>query len=337
MTNIRETIAAARGQDDPLLPTDQEAPRFTTSQFNNGTQSQEILELPSATLSISTLSFKDGFHIVLFDGVVCQPVTMPIRDSGEYLSLAFLKNGAVNTRDHQGDFSYSAEPGCGALMRHGSFSGEATFMPSDTFQMVSICMPRGYLAEFESPFERIPEHSGNLFAYLPVTVTPTMRQCVDLLLEAPKNDVSGQLFLNAKACELMSLTVQALLNQNPHPPGLNPQDVKRIYRARDILDEQLESPPTIPKLARLIGTNDFKLKRDFRMILNTTPHAYVIRRRMEVAHEALTLTDTSITAIAQKVGYNNVSHFSSTFHKHYGVLPKQLKQACQARSQPQFL
>lgn len=44
------------------------------------------------------------------------------------------------------------------------------------------------------------------------------------------------------------------------PRGLNGRDLHPIYEARDYLAQHYTKPPTIPELARLVGTNQTKLK-----------------------------------------------------------------------------
>lgn len=51
-------------------------------------------------------------------------------------------------------------------------------------------------------------------------------------------------------------------------------------------------------------------------------HSYVQEKRLEYAARLLEENDISISEAAIKSGYTNMSHFSKSFFKKYGVLPK---------------
>ena len=49
--------------------------------------------------------------------------------------------------------------------------------------------------------------------------------------------------------------------------------------------------------------------------------AYIKRRRIEWAKELLAGTALPVSAVAQQVGYDNLSYFSSVFHDQTGLSP----------------
>src|SRR5207237_10744336 len=75
------------------------------------------------------------------------------------------------------------------------------------------------------------------------------------------------------------------------------RDRERMLEARGHLLANLSSPPTLPALARLVGTNEFRLKRDFKLLFGEPVHAFVLRRRLEQARMLLADRDRSIKQI----------------------------------------
>lgn len=63
------------------------------------------------------------------------------------------------------------------------------------------------------------------------------------------------------------------------------------------------------------------LIRIFRRTFDTTPLAYVNRRRMEKAQLQLLATDMSVKEIAYSLGFADSSYFSRLFRKHTGCTP----------------
>ena len=65
-----------------------------------------------------------------------------------------------------------------------------------------------------------------------------------------------------------------------------------------------------------------KLNRVFRTMYATSLHSYVQDKRLEYAARLLQENDVQISQAAQLSGYTNMSHFSKSFVKKFGVLPK---------------
>lgn len=312
------------------LPTDNAAFLPQGSPLETGVTRIEPIFLDAGQLKVTTTTYPDGLQLVAFDGWLDRPFELPIRDVGEYLSLAFVRHGLVTTQSSGSGFRFRAAPGTASLVRHGDFVGSARFETGGKLEVVSVCMPLDYLCALLPSPERLFPGASRQFAHRAVAVSPALRDCLDELSDCDLEGARKGLFLRAKAYELLTLAAESLdAGPGATSPALPEPVVRRATRARNILDQRLERPPTIPALARLVGTNDCRLKQDFKAVFRTTPHAYVVARRMEMAHALLSKGELSITATAQQVGYSNASHFSSAFQRHYGLLPRQVRRAAQ--------
>jgi hypothetical protein len=85
-----------------------------------------------------------------------------------------------------------------------------------------------------------------------------------------------------------------------------------------------------------VGLNQCSLKRGFKAVFGTSLYAYFQAERMRHAKDLL--PNNSVTETAVLLGYTNVSHFSSAFRRHFGVLPSAARRSTPqhgaARSQP---
>lgn len=311
------------GSKIPLLNVDGQQ-NLSEGVFDTASESYETLQFDRSKLNISTYSFS-GIKIVIFEGRIYQEVKIPIQDNSEYLSLAFVKSGTITTKSKRCSFEHIAKARTANLCCHCHFEGTASFSPTEHLQIVSICFPKGYLSEFDTLITQCNSYKAYGYMHIPMVNNLPMQECVDMLLNPPITDNVKQVFLKGKAYELISLSIQSMYTQPISTCGVSDKERHRAYQARDILEESLLNPPKLRTLAHLVGTNDCKLKKDFKTVFNTSPYAYVIRRRMEKAYQHIITSDMAITTIAQNLGYNNASHFSSTFYKHYGVKPRDLK------------
>ena len=62
-------------------------------------------------------------------------------------------------------------------------------------------------------------------------------------------------------------------------------------------------------------------KRDFAKISDLTPRKWIIRRRLEAAHDLIESGGRKVTEVCFDVGFKNLSHFSKIYKKTYGVAP----------------
>jgi len=130
--------------------------------------------------------------------------------------------------------------------------------------------------------------------------------------------------LDLHIAALSMLSQQVALMACTSDRAWTPDDAERISRARDILAEQYDRPITIGYLCAQVGTNEFKLKRGFHELFDTTPHRMLTEIRMRRALELLE-EKTPISIVAYQVGFQHVSSFSAAFRHFYGSSPSALR------------
>ena len=62
-------------------------------------------------------------------------------------------------------------------------------------------------------------------------------------------------------------------------------------------------------------------------ITGLTPVAYVLQVRLNYAKQMIMSEDTSLTTIASKCGFQNLSHFSKAFKNQFKVSPMQFRKS----------
>ena len=74
-------------------------------------------------------------------------------------------------------------------------------------------------------------------------------------------------------------------------------------------------------MAAAAELSPFHFSRMFKMSTGSSPHQYVLRRRIDVGAELLLNRDESIAAIASELGFADQSHFTMHFKRVHGVGP----------------
>lgn len=81
---------------------------------------------------------------------------------------------------------------------------------------------------------------------------------------------------------------------------------------------------SLEKLSYLTGRSLSTFNRDFKKLFNTTPQKWLTDKRLELAYYQLAEKKKKPKEIYLEVGFENLSHFSFTFKKKYGISPNQL-------------
>lgn len=146
---------------------------------------------------------------------------------------------------------------------------------------------------------------------------------------ALQEDPCPRLSLHSAALDFLSWHLDGFRSRvNPVAQSL--RERRQVSYARELLLHDFAAPPTISQLARKVGLNQCTLKRGFKALFGSSMYAYFQAERMR--HASDLLADNSVTETASLVGYTNVSHFSSAFRRHFGVLPSVARRRQFARS-----
>jgi len=81
---------------------------------------------------------------------------------------------------------------------------------------------------------------------------------------------------------------------------------------------------SLQKFSYLTGRSISTFNRDFRKIYNQAPQKWLIDKRLRLAHWKIADLKIKPTQVYLEIGFENLSHFSYAFKKHFGYSPSQL-------------
>jgi AraC-like DNA-binding protein len=166
--------------------------------------------------------------------------------------------------------------------------------------------------------------------------SPAKQGILGQLLDCPFSGAFGKFHLETKVLELISWQLRECLESSRAASGpsmrLSRGDEEKIRHACRILIADLENPPNLPALARLVGTNEKKLKYGFRQVFGLSVYEYFRQYRLEKARRLLASGEMNVSEAAVRVGYISLGHFSRSFRRSYGLNPKDYQKANLARN-----
>src|SRR5579859_122125 len=104
--------------------------------------------------------------------------------------------------------------------------------------------------------------------------------------------------------------------------GLGDATQRLVRRAMGFVHEHYAQPLTREQIASHVNISPDYLTHCFRQELGITPMTYLTRFRLQRAQALLDDHELSITEIALSTGFSEVSHFSRTFERQFGVSPR---------------
>lgn len=111
-------------------------------------------------------------------------------------------------------------------------------------------------------------------------------------------------------------------NSVPSPArgALAPWQLKQVAA---FVDAHLDQRILVEHLAQRARLSASHFCRAFKATTGETPHAYVMRRRLERAQTLILASDDSLSQIADACGLSDQAHLTRLFRRHLGITPHQ--------------
>ena len=104
-----------------------------------------------------------------------------------------------------------------------------------------------------------------------------------------------------------------------------------VEMARAFLAEECDRLIASSDLEAVTSLDRFTLAREFRAVLGTSPHRYLVGRRLDLAR-ALIISGTGLAQAAAAAGFVDQSHLTRHFKARYGVTPGRWAALAQAEN-----
>jgi AraC family transcriptional regulator len=153
---------------------------------------------------------------------------------------------------------------------------------------------------------------------------------VNLAREAAGGSPAGRLYTES-ACEFLAHhLIYRYSNLSPTPPrSMGGLSSRRLKLVLEYIEYTLGQPIKLRELAALAGISARHFERAFRQSTGSSPHVYVMNRRLHMARDLLINQPVlPIEQIALRLGFSSSSHFSSAFRRQSGLTPTDFRKTC---------
>ncbi|MEM8892491.1 MAG: AraC family transcriptional regulator [Bacteroidota bacterium] len=252
----------------------------------------------------------------------------------EVVAVAFYGQGDVNLRINYGDKHKEFNHTKGIALSFyadDQVEFEHTVSAEKPLNCIVICTSLKSL-------EKLPNQEGELFSEFLYQLTHPNDHYVEgpvFHMSAAMHSILNQLFNNQFEGKTRMMffrsQITALLSHffgelaQLKENKVNQKERAKIFEAKEILSNNLDTPPSLSELSKLIGLNSFKLKKNFKEVFGVPVFKYLQNERLTKAHELLRKQDFSVQEAAWQVGYDSLSSFSNAFAKKYGYRPSEIR------------
>jgi AraC-like DNA-binding protein len=192
-------------------------------------------------------------------------------------------------------------------------------MAGGDFKSINIFLEQDFLRRYaaENKIQQVDRYTGK--PLIELTNDPFIKGYFDSLL--PYFDHSSQ--LNAQLAELKTLeAVELLLRAKPELKSFlfDFSEPHKIDLEAYMNQHYMYNVPTA-QFARLTGRSLAGFKRDFEKVFKIPPGQWLLQKRLNEAYFLIREKGRKPSDVYLDVGFENLSHFSYSFKKTFGVAP----------------
>ncbi|GAA4460592.1 hypothetical protein GCM10023189_35910 [Nibrella saemangeumensis] len=154
-------------------------------------------------------------------------------------------------------------------------------------------------------------------------VQPRMADIIQAIRTCTFQGFTRYLFIEAKLLELFALQVEHMAQASLQPATgqWSRVDREKLEAVREFIEANYLMPLTLAQLTQQFGLNEFKLKKGYKELFNTTVFGHIHHLRMKKARQLLAEKAMNVSETAYYIGYQNVGSFSAEFKKRFGYSP----------------
>ena len=152
---------------------------------------------------------------------------------------------------------------------------------------------------------------------------PLLQSCLASLI--PYFDVEGSFPENLASLKIReALSILRIIDPELDSVLSNFEDPHKVELIRFMEKNYMFNMP-LERFSYLTGRSLTSFKRDFKKAFNISPQKWLIQKRLELAHYRLMEKQMKPVDVCYETGFENLSHFSYAFKKHFGYPPTRVK------------
>lgn len=296
-------------------------------EINNNTYS---LKEPGTDITIKSYIILPEFEILLTNSI-CRNTIIVNRQSDnnpDFFHFYLMKEGKVNhDYSDQKQFMEAGTPK-GAFIYNGLFKISTSYPANYALRSVAFKISKKAINQFipeATPIFNKLFSTDDPMAYH-TGLTSEMENLITDVFHYDEVNF-GKVPLTISRCfELFTLYLGNLKNkiESDDLKGLHVDDFNRLLKIKENLLSSFNQIIIIKDIAAEFGISESKLKRDFKILFDTSIYKFFNQAKMDEAYRMLKTGNYSVKDVGYNLGYQNISKFSEMFKKIKGINPTEV-------------
>lgn len=153
------------------------------------------------------------------------------------------------------------------------------------------------------------------------TITPQMLSLIDDIRNCQTVGPMRNLLIQSRVLELVALQIDQFRTPAVFTEDIPAHEVEKLHQLKAYLETTFLEEHSLAQLSRYCTLNEFKVKKGFKLLFDTTVFNYLRKLRMDYAGQLLRHHTLSVDEVADRLGYEHSQHFSIAFKKFMGQTP----------------
>ncbi len=135
------------------------------------------------------------------------------------------------------------------------------------------------------------------------------------------------LYIKAKIIEFLSYYFNQKKAKDDCKNLKDREILENIKKAKKIMIANIDEPPSVEKLAKMVDLPINVLKKSFKAYYGEPIYKYLLNYKLDLAKQLLLSKQYSVKEIAYRLGYSAPTHFVVAFKNKFGITPKKYMQS----------
>jgi len=218
---------------------------------------------------------------------------------------------------------YTANPEDFNLIRKNQLVKFVKIPPENgVFESMNIYLSDENLLDFSKEYQLQAEHVIMTKPLIKIEVNAVLQNFMTSLKTLLDSDFNNKSLIDVKIKELLLILLQTqpeLKNILFDFTGPFKIDLEAFMNQNYRYNVNLE------RFAYLTGRSLATFKRDFEKVFQTSPHKWILQKRLNEAHFLMKEAGRSASDIFVDLGFEDLSHFSYAFKKQFGYSPTNIE------------
>jgi len=236
-------------------------------------------------------------------------------------TLSYQISGSFVLADDKENFA--ANPGDFNLIRKNQLVKFVKIPPENgVFESMNIYLSDENLINFSKEYHLVAENSVATKPLVPIEVNAVLQNFMASLKVLLESDLKNQSLIDLKIKELLLI----LLQSQPELKNIL-FDFSEPFKIdlEAFMNQNYRYNVNLDRFAYLTGRSLATFKRDFEKVFQTSPHKWILQKRLNEAHFLIKEENKSASDIFVDLGFEDLSHFSYAFKKQFGYSPTKIK------------